>query len=61
MDLEKLGIKIRDDEDRYVGAVHRDDKSKLLFPMTLQLKRLSSSGEQASMEAKARHKMGTLQ
>lgn len=31
LDLEKLGIKIRDTEDKYSGSIHRDEKSKLLF------------------------------
>jgi succinate dehydrogenase/fumarate reductase flavoprotein subunit len=31
LDLEKMGIKIRDNEDKYVGAIHRDERSKLLF------------------------------
>jgi len=31
LDLEKIGIKIRDTDDEYVGAIQRDERSKLLF------------------------------
>jgi len=31
LDLEKMGVKIRDTEDEYKGAIQRDEETKLLF------------------------------
>jgi len=31
LDLEKMGVKIRDDKDEYKGSIQRDDETKLLF------------------------------
>ena len=31
LDLEKMGVKIRDTEDEYKGSIHRDNETKLLF------------------------------
>ena len=60
MELEKIGLPIRDYNDEFKGAAFRDDKSKLMFAYDYERRNLHPSARWNSNETAVKSRVRTV-